>query len=273
MKLHPEYPTLLQFDLFAGETRIEHFSTTRGGGVSSGEFESLNLGNFSDDDPVKIAENREILSRMFFRDVSNFIIPHQTHGAMVLTIDRQFLSSGLPDKIEQLYGIDATITREKGIFLCATTADCVPILLFDKSAKVIAAIHAGWRGTAARIVEKTIRRMNREYGCDPKNVIAGIGPAIGMKNYEVGEEVIAEFERNGFDLSPEKVCSRPGNSGKAHINLQEINFRELTRLGVPESGIETSGFCTYENGDLFFSARRQSIHSGRMLTGIALRDI
>lgn len=269
MNTHPEYNNLLRFDLLCREQGIEHFSTTRVGGVSEGTFASFNLGNFSDDDPVAIFENRSILARMWYKELSQFIVPHQTHGSEVFVIDEPFMSLGRAEKDELLYGIDATITPLKNIFLCVTTADCVPILLYDKKTEVIAGIHAGWRGSVARIVEKTVSRMQRVFNTDPVDIIAGIGPAISLANYEVGEAVVGEFLKNGFDLSSTSYRKNP--SSKAHIDLKEINRLELIRLGVPENQIEKSDYCTFGNANLFFSARRQTVHCGRMLTGIMLK--
>jgi len=169
-------------------------------------------------------------------------------------------------------GVDATIILQKDLFLCVTTADCVPILLYDKKQKVIAAIHAGWKGTVGRIVEKTIETMNRQYSSSPADIIAGIGPAISIKHYEVGDEVIAAFIREGFILSDQGVAFRKNTASKWHIDLKEINRRELLRLGVAEANIEKSEFCTFEREELFFSARRQTEHSGRMLTGIMMKS-
>lgn len=271
MKPHPQYSNLLLFDLFDREKNIVHFTTTRAGGVSDGSFSSFNMGNFSDDSPLNISENREILARMFYMDISQFIIPHQTHGTNVLTVDRNFLSLDYADAIETLYGVDATITGEKDIFLCATTADCVPIILFDRRNEVVAAIHAGWRGTVGRITEKTVLEMERQFGSSPADMIAGFGPAIDVSNYEVGDEVADRFHEQGFDLSDSTLFWRKTAASKFHIDLREINKRELIRLGIPENMIEKSTLCTYEREDLFFSARRQTVHSGRMLTGIMMK--
>lgn len=273
MKHHPQYSNLLLFDLFEKEAIISHFTTTRHGGVSDGSYASFNLGNFSDDDPLHIKHNRDILARMFYMDIARFIIPHQTHGAKVLTIDREFLRLDPAASIEALYGVDATITKEKGLFLCATTADCVPIILYDRKKEVIAAIHAGWRGTVGRIVEKTVMEMIERFGSSPRDMIAGIGPAIDMRNYEVGSEVTDRFREQGFDLSDASLFFRKNPLSKYHIDLKEINRRELIRLGLPEQCIEKSVLCTYENEDLFFSARRQTVHSGRMLTGIMMNPV
>ncbi len=270
MKLHPQYSNVLLFDLFDKEETIVHFSTTREGGVSSGSYASLNTGNFSDDSPLNIHENRERIARLFYTPMKNFIIPHQTHGTKVLTVDKDFLSLDQPSAIEAMYGVDAVITDEKGLFLCVTTADCVPILLFDKEKGAIAAIHAGWKGTVGRIVENSLSEMGRQYGTSAGDLIVGMGPAISQQHYEAGDELVEAFREGGFDLSDRAVNYREARSGKWHIDLTEINRRELVRLGIPESQVEVSGLCTFENRELFFSARRQTIHSGRMLTGIKL---
>ena len=185
MKIHSEHSALLQFDSLNNQTGIAHFVTTRKGGVSKGPFSSFNLGNYSDDCPIDIYENRLILSRMWYMDISDFIIPHQTHSNNVLVIDEDFMSASPSDKIEALYGVDASITHLKDVFLCATTADCVPILLYDKELQVIAAIHAGWKGIVSDIIENTITKMEEVYNTKPSHIIAAIGPSISQKNYEV----------------------------------------------------------------------------------------
>ena len=267
---HPNYSNLLFFRIVADEQRLLHFSTTRGGGVSRGEFRSLNLGNYSDDDPLNIFENRSIVARKFYKEADDLITPHQTHGNRVLLIDADFLNLSNTDKIEKLYGFDASVTQEKGHFLCVTTADCVPLLLFDRKNGAIGAIHAGWKGTSGRIVDKTLVEMKKNFGTETRDVLAAIGPAIGVDSYEVGKEVEEEFKKNGFDLD-KSTSYRHQLSGKLHIDLKEINRQELIRLGVPRRQIEKTKYCTFGNSRLFFSARRQSLHTGRMLTGIMLR--
>ena len=271
MKQHPQHNNLLQFENLSKISEIEHFSTTRAGGVSSGTYSSFNMGNFSDDSPLNIYENRKILTRMFYMNINDFIIPHQTHGSKVLKVDDDFLALDHSTTIETMYGIDAVITNKKGKFICATTADCVPILIYDNNRKAIAAIHAGWKGTSARIVENTISEMEKQYGSSAKDMIVAIGPSINIDHYEVGDEVIETFKDNGYDMSDSEVCFQKQSSSKYHINLKEINRRALIRLGVPQESIETTELCTYERDDLFFSARRQTEHSGRMLTGIKLK--
>lgn len=271
MKQHPQHDNLLLFDLFDRDDAVVHFSTTRLGGVSNGTFSSFNMGNYSDDDPLKIRENHLILARMFYCEIDRFIIPHQTHGSRVLVVERGFQEMDHAEVIDKLYGVDATITRERGIFLCVTTGDCVPIILYDRVRRVIAAIHAGWRGTVDRIVEKSIAAMQQHYGTSPADLIAGIGPAISIDHYAVGDEVVARFQQCGFDLTDERTICSWSRRGRAHLDLKEINRRELLRLGVSARNIEKSELCTFSKEELFFSARRQSEHSGRMLTGIMMK--
>ncbi len=270
MKKHPEYSNLLQFDNLINEARIEHFCTTRKGGVSIGSFSSFNLGNYSDDNPIDIYENRQILSRMWYMNIADFIIPHQTHSSNVLVIDEEFMSANPSDKIERLYGVDASITHLENIFLCATTADCVPVLLYDKQKQIIAAIHAGWKGLVGGIIKKTIDKMSEVYNSNPSHIVAAIGPSISQSNYEVGDELIANFNEAGFDLSSVSFFNE--NTNKWHIDLKQVSHNEFVRLGLSQEQIEVSSLCTYDEPELFFSARRQSIVSGRMLSGIKLVD-
>lgn len=270
MKKHPEHNSLLQFDILNDKPGVEHFCTTRQGGVSKGPFSSLNLGNYSDDNPMAIYENRQILSRMWYMDISDFIVPHQTHSNKVLVVDEAFMNARPSDKIEALYGVDASVTHLKNIFLCATTADCVPILLFDKEKLIIAAIHAGWKSLVAGIIENTITKMREVYSTNATNIVAAIGPSISQKNYEVGDELIAQFNDAGFDLSTASNVNE--KTKKWHIDLRLLSHNELVRLGVAPQQIETSTLCTFDESELFFSARRQSIVSGRMLSGIKLVD-
>ena len=270
MKMHPDYNNLLQFDSLNKESAVEHFFTTRKGGVSKVAFSSLNLGNYSDDSPMAIYENRQILARMWYMEISDFIIPHQTHGSEVLVIDEAFINLSPYDKIEALYGIDATITHLKDIFLCATTADCVPILLYDKSKQIVAAIHAGWKGLVDGIIENVIIKMNNLYQTNPSDIIAVIGPSISLKYYEIGEEVASKFKMMNIDLTTTSLFNAETN--KLHIDLKQIAINKLLNQGIPSKQIEKSNLCTYANTDLFFSARRQSSNCGRMLSGIKLVD-
>ena len=164
---------------------------------------------------------------------------------------------------EELQDVDAVVTHLKDFCLCVSTADCVPILLYDRVKEVIAAIHAGWRGTVGRIVEKTLDVMKSQYGTEGEDVMACIGPSISLESFEVGDEVYAAFEEAGFDMS--RIARK---YEKWHLDLWEANRLQLLAHGVLPEHIEVAGICTYQNHEDFFSARRLGIKSGRILSGI-----
>ena len=167
-----------------------------------------------------------------------------------------------------LHGVDALITREPGYCLCISTADCVPVLVYDKKHGAIAAIHAGWRGTVAYIVRDTLLRMEKEFGTSGEDVVACIGPSISLASFEVGEEVYEAFQKNGFDMP--RISIRKEETGKHHIDLWEANRMQILAFGVPSVQVELARICTYIHHDEFFSARRLGIKSGRILSGIMI---
>ena len=167
--------------------------------------------------------------------------------------------------LEELQDVDAVVTHLKDFCLCVSTADCVPILLYDRVKEVIAAIHAGWRGTVGRIVEKTLDVMKSQYGTEGEDVMACIGPSISLESFEVGDEVYAAFEEAGFDMS--RIARK---YEKWHLDLWEANRLQLLAHGVLPEHIEVAGICTYQNHEDFFSARRLGIKSGRILSGIQI---
>ena len=161
--------------------------------------------------------------------------------------------------------MDALITDRKGECLCISTADCVPVLCYDRKRKAIAAIHAGWKGTVARIVSKTLEAMAAEYGTQGEDIMACIGPSISLSAFEVGDEVYDKFRNEGFDM--EQIAVR---QDKWHIDLWKANRMQLEDFGVKPENIQTAGICTWTDNQDFFSARRQGIASGRILSGIML---
>jgi len=242
-----------------------HFSTTIEGGVSEGNYATFNLGMFSGDDIEKISENRKRLISEIGIEEEKLIIPYQIHSDNILSIDTAFLSKSDLEQTALLNGVDAVITDQKDVCIGISTADCVPILLYDHVLNVFAAVHAGWRGTVAKLVEKTIFEMNMKYGCNSANLIACIGPAISMEYFEVGEEVIYDFMKAGFII--DSIAFRHPDTGKTYIDLWFANELLLSQAGILNKHLETTNLCTYSNADLFFSARRQGIKSGRMISG------
>lgn len=157
---------------------------------------------------------------------------------------------------------DALITATPGVLLGIKTADCVPVLLADIRNHAVAAVHAGWRGTAANIVSRTLDAMKREWGTVPENIIAAIGPAIGECCFEVGPEVARVF--SGFHPPFAEA------EGKQHLDLSEINRWQLKQCGIPAANIESAGLCTFCHSDRFFSYRRDREEAGRMWSVIKI---
>lgn len=191
------------------------------------------------------------------------ILPVQTHSCHVAVVREPM--ADYPDT-------DALVTDRVGVMIGIRTADCVPVLLYDTIRGVVAAVHAGWRGTVGGITGKTIEVMQTELGCCPKDIHAIIGPSISPEAFEVGNEVVEQFVRAGF---PEEIIckfslplAKRFGEGAFHIDLWRANEWLLTEAGVPAGQIEVSGLCTYTNRDRFFSARQEGIGTGRLVSGI-----
>jgi len=174
---------------------------------------------------------------------------------------------------------DAIITNQEDVLVMVATADCAPLLLFDPVVRVVAAVHAGWRGTLLNIAAKVVYEMALHYGSDPKDIVAGIGPAIGPCCYEVGKEVWREMERE-FPYGHETIARRQEGktedkaegkaAGKAMLNLSWLNMLQLTEAGLRPEQIGVSGLCTSCNPDIFYSYRRDGRKLGTMQSGVML---
>lgn len=271
-------PVLNYYDL---SDDVKAFSTTRHGGVSEGNYASLNINEYCGDSKDNTDANRLLLANELGIDANHIIMPHQTHGVESRIIGEEFAT--LPDGVKKmlLEGVDAVMTNIPGMCIGVSTADCIPVLLYDEEHHAAAAIHAGWRGTQARIVHKVVQEMRMAYQTDPAKLKAVIGPGISLDNFEVGDEVYAAFEQAAFDMSTiaEERIKRNHNAEdpakaferKWHINLPLANIQMLTHNGVDEANIINTGICTFDNADNYFSARRLGIESGRIYTGIIIR--
>lgn len=251
---------MLEYGILKPNPNIFAFSTTRHGGVGEGTYATFNCTHYCGDSSENVSKNLEILGGSLPERPRLFVIPRQTHTTNVRVI------TDVPTQ-EDLQDVDAVVTHLKDVCLCVSTADCVPVLIYDKVREVIAAVHAGWRGTVGRIVEKTLELMKSQYGTDGKDVIACIGPSISLESFEVGDEVYTAFEEAGFDMSC--IARR---YKKWHLDLWEANRLQLLAHGVLSEHIEVVGICTYQQHDDFFSARRLGIRSGRILSGILIHS-
>ena len=224
---------------------IRAFATTRSGGVSAGEFGTMNLGTSGGDDPANVARNR-IIVREALPSAPRWM--KQVHGTDVADLDR----IGESD----VATADAAVTSSPGRVGVVLTADCMPLLLCDVEGTRVAVAHAGWRGMAAGVIESTVRAMDGE----PSRLIAWMGPTIGPRAFEVGPEVREAFV--AVDREAERAF-RPHGAGKYLADLYELARQRLARAGV--SSVHGGGFCTYTEAGRFFSYRRVKA-SGRMGT-------
>ena len=257
-----------KFDNLSSKAELNHFSTERSGGISIDCYASLNLGYNSGDSRDKVLNNRIILADLLSIELNALFIPDQSHGDSVLHVNEDFIK--LPNEVQsaKLKGIDALITHLPRICICVLTADCAPIFIYDKNNKVIAMVHAGWRGTVKGIGVKTIQEMSRIYGSAPDELICGIGPSIGPDIYEVGHEVIEAVKYAFGDDSAQLLKNT--DSDHALLNLWEANKILLTRAGVRPDNIEVAGICTYTHSHRFFSSRKNHGKTGRTANGMML---
>ncbi|MBR5475654.1 MAG: peptidoglycan editing factor PgeF [Bacteroidaceae bacterium] len=257
-------PEILEYEIGEGAFA---FSTTRRGGVSVGAYTAFNITHYCGDDIACVAKNRSLLAALLGIEERNIVLPRQTHSAECLCIDERFFASSLDEQNELLQGVDAVMTDVKGVCIGVSTADCIPILLYDEKHFVVAAVHAGWRGTVARILEKSIATMMARYDTNPSNIRAVIAPGISLEAFEVGDEVYAAFSDAGFPM--QQIARLYGK--RWHIDLWEANRLQLISCGVAAESIAVRGICTFTNCDDFFSARRLGINSGRIFNGIMLK--
>lgn len=266
-----------------GETRVvtfehipvPHGCSTRVGGVSQGHLKSLNAGFTVGDDPANVWLNRGRFARHL--GVSNLPwLLSMDHGTRVVAVEQQVpLPEDLTQRPGTHYQADGCITNVVGLPLSLTVADCVPVFFYDPKVRAVGVTHAGWRGTVGGIVAETVHSLKSRYGSDPADIRVGIGPSIGPESFEVGPEVVREFQ-DRFPDNPEIVREHPDTvsreAGKAYVDLWRANLVTATWAGVPEENIRVSGWCTVSHPELFFSHRRDRGKSGRLLAGIVLSE-
>lgn len=261
---------MLGYGLLNRYPNISHFVTARHDGYSGGAYASFNCSPYSGDNLEHVRRNQQLLVEGMKHKPIELVIPRQVHDTYCRVIGKDYLATSPEMKRDMLEGIDALISDEPGYCLCISTADCVPVLVYDSRHCAVAAIHAGWRGTVKRIVLRTLAEMKEKFGTQGEDVVACIGPSISPASFEVGEEVYESFRKEDFDMPC--ISFRNKETGKYHIDLWEANRRQLLEFGVLATQIEVAGICTYQHAEDFFSARRLGINSGRILSGIMIAE-
>lgn len=221
-----------EYNIAAG---VMAFSTTRKGGVSQGNYGEFNINEYCGDFAEHVAENRKRLAAELGVTTDHIIMPHQVHGVEVRNIAGEFLT--MPENIRKmvLEGVDAVMTDQKGVCIGVSTADCIPVLLYDEEHHAVAAIHAGWRGTLARIVHKTIQEMAFTYLTDPKKLKAVIGPGISLDHFEVGDEVYEAFEQAAFPM--EEIAEQRPNAAFSVDPVERERLAAEGNIVQPLNGI------------------------------------
>ena len=247
------------------------FSTRLGGvsvayGAADAAHGDLNLGFTAEDDTESVRENRRrLVERVSGSAETRLAVIRQIHsGASVVLRAGEPLWSESPQA-------DGILSDQPGVLLAVQTADCIPVLVADRERRVVAAFHAGWRGTAQRIVEQGVARMRTEFGSQPEHLVAAIGPGIGGCCYAVGEELHARF-RAEFDDGAALFRRSTGETfaGELFLDLTEANRRQLLAAGVVAQRIAIIGGCTACQPQRFFSHRAQRGRTGRMMSVIGV---
>lgn len=251
--------------LLDGCGAIVHGFSTRKGGVSVPPWDSLNLRMGCPDAPEALRENYRRFCAAVGADVERVVLSRQVHETTVRVCTAADAGKGLWR--ERDYTADALITNESSLPLLVFSADCGILLLYDPATRSIGAVHAGWRGCAAGIVEKTVRAMAAEYGAKPENLLAAVGPCIGQCCFETDGDVPAAM-RAALGDGADACLERRGV--KYHVDLAGLNRLWLLRSGVLPEHIDVSGLCTACRTDLFWSYRRMGDARGAQAAMIAL---
>ena len=253
---------------------LRHGFSTRKGGVSKEHLSSLNLGFNLGDEREKVLENFRILGSLFEAKPEDFVLTQQTHSVNVLRVGKEDRGKGI-FRERNYTDVDALITNEEGVILTAFSADCVPILFYDKGHRAIASCHSGWRGTHGRILARVIEVMQREFSSKPEEIYIAIGPSICKNCYEVSEDVGEAF-LEAFPTLKEARSDSPVervSKEKFHIDLWELNRIIALEAFIPPENISISGYCTMERPDLFFSHRYSQGKRGVQGAFISLNKI
>ena len=240
---------------------VRHGFSTRIGGVSEGDFATMNLSFTRGDREENVRENFRRIADAIGFEAKNLVFSAQIHETKLRTVTAKDRGEGILR--ETVPGIDGLVTNEAGVPMYTSYADCVPLLFYDPKRKVIAMAHSGWRGTAARIGAKMVCFMEKQYGSQAKDIIAAIGPSICRKCYEVSEDVAKAFRETFLPEQFMKIFDEKGE-GKYQLDLWEANRIILTEAGILPEHLDVTDLCTCCNHDKLFSHRATHGRRGNM---------
>lgn len=259
---------ILRFPAFSEIPWIRHAFSTRKGGVSPEPYASMNL-NFGRGDPDEnVRQNFHIFCRAAGFAPESLTASAQTHSTEIRRVTGRDAGNGIWRPKDRT-GVDGLITNDPAVTLVTYYADCTPLFFVDIKHQAVGLAHSGWRGTAARMGAVMVHRMREEFGTEPQDLLAAVGPAIGPCCYEVDEPVAQEFAKMN-DLSPSTFLTEKGE-GKYMLNLWEANRRILFSTGIPSSSISVAELCTQCHRDLLWSHRATKGLRGGMAAMLGIR--
>jgi len=251
------------------EKICQHAFSARLGGESVQPYKGLNMALHVGDEADIVWENRKRFFQALELKAENLVTPEQIHGAVIQRVALKDAGRGAKAYEDAIAATDALITNEPGLPLMLCFADCVPVIFLDPEKKAVGIAHAGWKGTAAQIARSTVLKMQAEFGSDPADIIAGIGPSIGPCCFAVGDDVAEKFQEVFPQFVNQIIIRR---DGQQYVNLWEANRLQLLETGLSPDHIEMSDTCTDCQHQWFYSYRADGGKTGRMAAIIALNQ-
>ena len=242
--------------------------STRNGGVSTGVYESMNLSLTLPDDPKKVRRNYELWSESLGVDVHRIVIGQQTHTNNVVRVDEHNCGEGVFK--DRMPDVDGLVTNVPGVALVTHHADCTPVYLYDPKHHAIGMVHAGWRGTVQEIARVAVEKMTAEFGSNPADMVAMIGPCISKEHFECDRDVVDAIEAMSVDAM--EFVDYDEDAKKYHVAIADVNRRVLEVTGIPADHIDMQNRCTYGNPELYFSHRRDGLNRGGHSALLMLRE-
>ncbi|MEN6413638.1 MAG: peptidoglycan editing factor PgeF [Veillonellales bacterium] len=239
---------------------IKHGLSSRLGGLSVSPYHTLNLGLHTGDQAEQVVANRRLFCQALNVDPLKIVTAEQVHGEHIHRVTLQDAGRGAEVYEQAIPATDALITNIPGLPLLLFFADCVPVLIADPVHRAVAISHAGWKGTVAKIAQKTIIAMQTQFNTQPADCVIGIAPSIGPCCYQVGENVVSQVKRQ----FPQWTQLLTQSEENYYLNLWEANRVQLMEIGVPADNIVVSDICTACNSELFYSYRADHGRTGRI---------
>ncbi len=260
----------LEYPLLTDTKIVHHGFSTRFGGVSQGCYASLNLSFTRGDDEAAVRENYHRIAKSIGVKCENMVLSQQTHTTNVRVVTEKDKGKGIVKPLDYT-DVDGMVTNIHGICLVTFYADCVPLYFVDPVQKAIGLSHSGWRGTVGKIGKETIRKMEEQYGSDPKDILAAVGPSICKDCYEVSEDVILEFQKNFKERYWKDLFYRKEN-GKYQLDLWKANEIIFKESGILPEHIAVTNVCTHCNSEILYSHRTSGDRRGNLAAFLALKE-